>query len=373
MAEAKDVRRYRTNLQGEVDGETVYSALAEAEQDPNLAAVYRKLASVEGAHAEFWRNQLGRKGGVQLSPTLRARALSWLARRFGAAFVLPAIAAGEARDIDAYDHQPEAVAGGLPTDERSHARIIQAAASTGRGLAGPELAVLEGRHRGAAGNSLRAAVLGANDGLVSNLSLVMGVAGANAAGHAVLLAGVAGLVAGSCSMAMGEWLSVNSSRELYKKQIATEAEELEQSPEEEKEELVLIYQAKGLPEDQAKALAERLLSDKSTALDTLAREELGIDPDALGGSAWGAATASFFLFAFGAIFPVAPFLFLSGWPAVGTSLALSGVVLAGIGIGTSLFTGRGALFSAARQVLIGYLAAIITFTVGRLAGGVIAG
>ena len=374
MAEIDDVRRYRTNLQGEVDGETVYNALAEAEPDPNLAAVYRKLASVEGAHAQFWRSRLDRQGvkGVQLAPSLRARATSWLARRFGPSFMLPAIAAGEAHDIDAYDRQPDAVAGGLPTDERSHARVIEAAASTGRGLAGPEVAVLEGRHRGG-GNSLRAAVLGANDGLVSNLSLVMGVAGASAAAHAVLLAGIAGLVAGSCSMAMGEWLSVNSSRELYKKQIATEGLELEQTPEEEKEELVLIYQAKGLPEDQAKALAERLLADKSTALDTLAREELGIDPEVLGGSAWGAATASFFLFAFGAIFPVAPFAFMSGWTAVGTSLALSGIVLAGIGMGTSLFTGRGALFSATRQILIGYIAAIITFSVGRLAGAVIAG
>jgi vacuolar iron transporter family protein len=375
MGEIDDVRRYRTNLQGEVDGETVYSALADAEPDPNLAAVYRKLASVEGAHAQFWRTRLDRRGvkGVQLAPSLRARAMSWLARRFGPSFMLPAIAAGEAHDIDAYERQPDAVAGGLPTDERSHARIIEAAASTGRGLAGPEVAVLEGRHGGAGGNALRAAVLGANDGLVSNLSLVMGVAGASGAAHAVLLAGIAGLVAGSCSMAMGEWLSVNSARELYEKQIQTERSELEQSPEEEKEELVLIYQAKGLPEDQAKALAERLLSDKSTALDTLAREELGIDPDALGGSAWGAATASFFLFAFGAIFPVAPFAFMSGWTAVGTSLALSGVVLAGIGIGTSLFTGRGALFSATRQVLIGYVAAIITFSVGRLAGAAIAG
>jgi VIT1/CCC1 family predicted Fe2+/Mn2+ transporter len=374
MAGTDDVQRFRANLQGEVDGETVYNALANAEPDPNLAAVYRKLASVEGAHAQFWRSRLDREGvkGVQLAPSLRARATSWLARRFGPSFVLPAIAAGEAHDIDAYDRQPDAVAGGLPTDERTHARIIQAAASTGRGLAGPELAVLEGRHRGG-GNSLRAAVLGANDGLVSNLSLVMGVAGASAAAHAVLLAGIAGLVAGSCSMAMGEWLSVNSARELYEKQIQTERSELEQSPEEEKEELVLIYQAKGLPEDQAKALAERLLSDKSTALDTLAREELGIDPDALGGSAWGAATASFFLFAFGAIFPVAPFAFMSGWAAVGTSLVLSGIVLAGIGIGTSLFTGRGALFSATRQILIGYIAAIITFSVGRLAGAVIAG
>lgn len=375
MADNSDARRYRANLQGEVDGEAVYSALAEAEPDPSLAAVYKKLASVEGAHAQFWRTRLDREGirGLKLSPSFRARALAWLARRFSASFVLPTIAAGEARDVDAYDRQQEAVEGGLPAAERSHARILGAAASTGRGLAGPALASLEGRHRMGGGNALRAAVLGANDGLVSNLSLVMGVAGASAAAHTVLLTGIAGLVAGSCSMAMGEWLSVSSSRELYEKQIATEAEELEQSPEEEKEELVLIYQAKGLAEAQAKALAERLLADRSTALDTLAREELGIDPDELGGSPWGAATASFFLFAFGAIFPVAPFAFLSGWPAVGASLVLSGLVLAAIGVGTSLFTGRNAAFSATRQILIGYAAAVVTFLAGRIAGGVLAG
>jgi hypothetical protein len=122
MAKAEDVRRYRTNLQGEVDGAALYGALAEAEADPNLAAVYRKLASVESAHAQFWRGHLDDKGvrGLNLSPSFRARALSWLAMRFGASFVLPAIAAGEARDVGAYDNQPEAVAGGLPTDERSH-------------------------------------------------------------------------------------------------------------------------------------------------------------------------------------------------------------------------------------------------------------
>jgi vacuolar iron transporter family protein len=282
--------------------------------------------------------------------------------------VLPVIAAGEARDVDAYDNQPEAVAGGLPTDERSHARVIGAAAATGRGLSGPSVATLEGRHRGGGGNALRAAVLGANDGLVSNLSLVMGVAGAATSAHTILLTGIAGLVAGSCSMAMGEWLSVNSARELYQKQIATEAAELEQSPEEEKEELALIYQAKGLPESQAKALAERLLSDKASALDTLVREELGIDPDDLGGSASGAAAASFLLFAFGAVFPVAAFVWLSGWPALWASLALSGVALVGIGTATSLFTGRSALFSASRQLVIGYAAAAVTFGIGRLVG-----
>ena len=215
---------------------------------------------------------------------------------------------------------------------------------------------------------LRAAVLGANDGLVSNLSLVMGVSGAAATQHTILLTGVAGLVAGACSMAMGEWLSVNSSRELYQKQIATEGAELEQSPDEEKEELILIYQAKGLDERQAHALADELLSNRETALDTLVREELGIDPEELGGSAWSAASASFLLFSMGAIFPVAPFFFVGGWTGVIVSLALSGAALCAIGAGTSLFTGRGLVFSAARQLVIGYAAAAVTFGIGHLAG-----
>jgi VIT1/CCC1 family predicted Fe2+/Mn2+ transporter len=376
MADNDDVQRYRANLQGEVDSAAVYTALAEAEPEPNLAAVYRKLASVESAHAQFWRDHLGRRGvrGLAITPSFRARAMAWLARRFGASFILPSIEAAEARDVDAYDNQPEAVAGGLPTAERSHAKVLEAAASASRGgLVGPEIATLEGRHRGAGGNALRAAVLGANDGLVSNLSLVMGVAGAATSAHTILLTGVAGLVAGSCSMAMGEWLSVNSARELNQRQIATEKDELEQNPEEEKEELVLIYQAKGIPEAQAKALADRLLDNKDTALDTLVREELGIDPASLGGSAWSAAAASFLLFAFGAIFPVAPYAVLEGGPALIASLALSGLVLAGIGAGTSLFTGRGVLFSSGRQIAIGYLAAAVTFGIGRLMGATLGG
>jgi VIT1/CCC1 family predicted Fe2+/Mn2+ transporter len=375
MASPEDIQRYRANLQGEVDSAAVYEALAQAEPEPNLAAVYRKLASVESAHAQFWRDHLDRRGarGVAIDPSFRARAMSWLARRFGASFILPTIEAAEARDVDAYDSQPEAVAGGLPTAERSHARVIEAAGSVGRGLGGANIATLEGRHRGAGGNSLRAAVLGANDGLVSNLALVMGVAGAATTAHTILLTGVAGLVAGSCSMAMGEWLSVNSARELNQRQIGVEKAELEQSPEEEKEELVLIYQAKGLPEAQAKALADRLLGDRATALDTLVREELGIDPQSLGGSAWTAAGASFCLFAFGAIFPVAPYAVLNGWPALAVSLALSGLVLAAIGAGTSLFTGRGVLFSAGRQIAIGYAAAAVTFGIGRLMGATLGG
>jgi len=182
------------------------------------------------------------------------------------------------------------------------------------------------------------------------------------------LTGLAGLVAGACSMAMGEWLSVTSSRELNQQQIAVEADELQRMPEEEKEEMILIYQAKGLDEAAAHALADRLMANKDSALDTLVREELGIDPDELGGSAWTAAGASFALFAAGAIFPVAPFFWLDGNAALLASLAASGVALVLIGVGTSLFTGRGVLFSSMRQLAIGFAAAGLTFGIGRLVG-----
>jgi VIT1/CCC1 family predicted Fe2+/Mn2+ transporter len=374
MAEGKSAR-YRENLQGEIDGASLYRALAEAETDPKLAEVYHRLAAVEDSHAEYWRKQLVKLGArvPGLKPGFRTRALAFLARRFGPAFVLPAINTLEQTDSGVYDKQPEAVAVGLPQAERSHARILSVIADGKTGLAGGAIARLEGRHRAMGGNALRASVLGANDGLVSNLSLVMGVAGAEASSGSILLTGLAGLVAGACSMAMGEWLSVNSSRELYSKQVATEAMELEEVPEEEKEELVLIYQAKGLGEAEARALADRLLSDKSTALDTLVREELGFDPEELGGSAWGAAGASFVLFATGAIFPVAPYFFLEGVPALFASLAASGIALVLIGAGTSLFTGRGALFSAMRQLVIGFAAAGITYGIGHFVGVSLAG
>ncbi len=223
------------------------------------------------------------------------------------------------------------------------------------------------------GNALRAAVLGANDGLVSNLSLVMGVAGADLAAQSILVTGLAGLLAGAFSMALGEWLSVNTAREAAQRQIATEAAELEQAPEEEEQELALIYEAKGLPEDLSRSLAKELIGNKKTALDTLVREELGIDPDELGGSAWTAAGTSFALFAVGAIFPVAPYFTLVGLPAVIASLAASGVALFAIGAGTVLFTGRGFWFSGLRQLAVGLAAAGVTFGVGRLIGVAVAG
>ena len=369
--------RYTANIQGEVDSAALYRALADAEGNPQLSQIYRKLAAVEEEHASFWAGQLKKlgKGAPSLKPSMRSRILAWLARRFGPSFVLPTIDTLEEIDSGQYDKQSEAVAGGLPAMERSHARIIKAlAGQSPQALSGGALARLEGRHHGLGGNALRAAVLGANDGLVSNMSLVMGVAGAAMSAHVVLLTGLAGLAAGACSMAMGEWLSVTTARESYQRQIAAEAEELREVPEEEQEELALIYQAKGLSEETARTLAGQLIANKDSALDTLAREELGIDPDELGGSAWAAAGTSFGLFAVGAIFPVIPYFFgIGGYEAVAISLGVSGVALIAIGAATAVFTGGRLWRLGLRQLAFGYGAAGITFAIGKLIGVAVGG
>ncbi|MGB8601902.1 MAG: VIT1/CCC1 family protein [Rhizomicrobium sp.] len=378
MGTNTEAARFRSNLQDELDSAHLYRALALAEKDPQKSDVYRKLATVEEQHAGLWRDKLTALNlSANVQPGLRARLLAGLARRFGPGFVLPTVNALEKSGGTGYDSQPDAVAAGLPAAERSHARVMDALTEMSPGQTGSTIASMEGKHRGMGGNALRAAVLGANDGLVSNLSLVMGIFGGvtAAAGseRVVLLTGLAGLVAGACSMAMGEWLSVNSARELYSNQAAKEAEELQQSPDEEREELALIYQAKGLSEADANALATKLMANEDTALDTLLREELGLDPTELGGSPWAAAGWSFCLFSGGAILPVLPFFFLSGGRAAIGSLVLSMLGLAAIGVGTSLFTGRTALFSACRQIAIGLLAAAITYGVGALAGVSIGG
>jgi VIT1/CCC1 family predicted Fe2+/Mn2+ transporter len=176
------------------------------------------------------------------------------------------------------------------------------------------------------------------------------------------------VLAGAGSMALGEWLSVQSSRELYENQIKIEAEEIKANPEEEQEELALIYQSKGLPEARAKELAAHMMSDKDSILDTLAREELGIDPGELGGSPYEAAFTSFFLFAVGAFFPIFPYFFWSGATAIYISLAVSAVGLFLIGAAITLMTGRGVLYSGTRQVLVGLAAATLTFGIGKLIG-----
>jgi VIT1/CCC1 family predicted Fe2+/Mn2+ transporter len=360
-----DVKRYRDNLQGEIDGAYLYEALAQSEPDPKLAEVYKRLASVERRHAKVWADKLGVQVPPVLEPGWRTRALGWLSRKLGTQFVLPTVISLEQRDRDHYDLQPEAKAAGLPADEASHARLLQAVAGS-RGFEGNTLARFEGRHRAMGGNALRAAVLGVNDGLCSNLSLVMGVAGAGLSSHSILVTGFAGLLACACSMAIGEWLSVQSSRELNRRQIGIEAEEIAISPEEEAEELALIYEAKGLTQSDAGKLAHRLIAEPKSALETLSREELGIDPNELGGSPWVAAAMSFGLSIVGAIFPVAPFAFLEGNTAVLISLAMSSIALFLIGAATTIFTGSGVWYSGGRQLVLGWLAASVTFGIGHL-------
>ena len=357
------------NLKDELDGAYLYDALAQAEKDTRLAEVYRRMAAVERRHAAVWIERLKAAGVAPpaFSPGWRTRTLAWLAQRLGAASVLPTIAGLEQKDSRKYAHV--AGAAEMAADEASHDRLLrQVTGSMKGGMEGGALAQLEGRHRASGGNALRAAVLGANDGLVSNLSLVMGVAGAELNNSAILITGLAGLLAGAFSMALGEWLSVQSSRELYQHQIGIEAAEIAAAPEEEAEELALIYEARGLAQAEARRLAQQIIHDPNSALETLAREELNVDPAELGGSAWVAALTSFFLFAMGAILPVIPFTFLSGTAAVTASMIFSGVGLFVIGSGITLFTGRNVLFSGARQVLFGLAAAVATFGIGRLIG-----
>ncbi|CAN5132069.1 hypothetical protein BH20ACT9_BH20ACT9_12620 [soil metagenome] len=367
------VERYRENLQDEVDSAAVYRGMADGEDSPQLADVYRRLAAAEDRHAVFWRERIERAGGTAPPPrpTRRARVLRWLAHRGGADLVLPTVAGTERRDQAMYDHQPEAAATSLPADERSHARLLRTLQAGG--LSGADVARLEGRHRAVGGNALRAAVLGANDGLVSNLSLVMGVAGAALAQGAIVVTGLAGLLAGAASMALGEWVSVRSSAELAERQLRVESDEIAAFPQEEREELRLIYEAKGLSPALARAVADELARDERTALETMAREELGVDPAEPGSSPWVAAAVSFLLFAVGAIVPVAPFLVVTGTSAVVASAVASGAALFALGAAITLFTGRGAVRAGVRQVGIGLAAAAVTYGVGALLGVSLAG
>jgi vacuolar iron transporter family protein len=369
MRVPNDIPRYRANLQAEIDGSVLYRAMADGAKSPELRTLYRHLAETEQGHAELWRARLADAGAsYPRGPTMHARLLAFIARRFGAGMVAGTVAGQEARDQTRYDNQPEVAGTSLAADERSHALLLSSL--TGRGGAeGGLIARFEGRHRATGGNALRAAVLGANDGLVSNFCLIMGVAGAGAERGPILIAGFAGLLAGSLSMALGEWLSVQSARELYANQLRIEADELETMPEEEEMELQLIYEGKGMTSGDAGELARRVVrGDRNTALNTMAREELGINPEELGGSAWVAAFTSFSLFALGAAIPLIPFVTSTGPGAVVGAAILAALALLGIGSAITVVTGQPPIRSALRQLAFGIIAAAITYGIGRLLG-----
>jgi len=382
-----DTAQSLDNLKLERDAIVLYDALAEIEREPRRALAFRTIAGNERRHAEIWASKL-RELGVEVPPPgaarLRVRAIIVLARLLGTRAVSDLVQALEGDEESAYEGQatPEVLA--IAADEREHAEIwkrLDAGAPLPVAAGGSAAVAVErdgdaiGRderwHRAGQSGTLRAVIFGVSDGLVSNTSLVMGVAGAAAGGggdlRVVLLAGIAGLLAGAFSMAAGEYISMQSQRELYERQIALERAELEAMPEEEEAELAAVYRSKGFTATEAAAIARRLFADPEKALDTLIREELGLDPDELG-SPLGAAGGSFVAFAVGAAIPVLPFLLIPGTTAIAVSLVLSLVALFAVGVGVSLLTGRGAIFSGLRQVAIGAAAAGVTFLVGRLIG-----
>jgi VIT1/CCC1 family predicted Fe2+/Mn2+ transporter len=374
-----DADQSLANLSLERDAIILYEALARIEKDPQRASAFERIASNERRHAGIWADKLRDRGlDVPPAPTrprARVAAILVLARLFGTKAVSDLVTALEGDEEELYDAQSSPEVEAIAADEREHAEIW-------RKLKDPDyhpdrdIATRERWHRSGRSGTLRAIIFGVSDGLVSNLALVMGVAGASgpvgAQSHFILLAGVAGLLAGAFSMAAGEYISMQSQRELFERQIALERAEMEAMPEEEEAEMAAIYRAKGFRDDEARAIAHRLFENPEHALDQLIREELGLDPDELG-SPFAAAFGSFVAFAGGAFVPVIPYLIGSGVGAFVAAIVISLVALFAVGAAVSLLTGRSVLFSGARQVAIGAAAAVVTFIVGSLIGVSVAG
>lgn len=361
------------SIQVEVDAGFLYGVLADHESDPDMASVFRQMSEIEMGHALAFLQKNGLGKDQLPPPSTRARVLRFIGKVLGYDYILGVLLDTEKRlSSGVLKARKEA---GLPVSvsDTAHVTIVRNILNSDHKISGTNLARFEKRHRSIGGNALRAAVLGGNDGLVSNFSLVMGIAGAVSGQQEILVAGLAGLLAGALSMAMGEWISVKSSQELYENQMAIEMEELETNPEGEERELALIYQTKGIPEAQAREMAREVMQDKTHAHDILVREELGINAEELRGSAMEAAVASFVFFAIGAIIPVVPFFLLSGTSALLTSAALSAAGLFLIGAAITLFTARSVWFSGVRQMIFGLAAAAVTYGIGTLIGVSLAG
>ncbi|MGE0746465.1 MAG: VIT1/CCC1 transporter family protein [Rhodospirillales bacterium] len=334
-ADRETVARWRE----EMTAAWLYRVLAAAEADPAKAELFRRLSASAEEQAGIIAGPAGAPSGFH--PTLRARLVAIAARALTPRRARALLTALKVRGMSVYDGPAE-----------GH-RMPVTVAEIGRS------------HRGATGGTLRAAVFGANDGLVSNTCLILGIAGAEARPSVLVLTGVAGLLAGAFSMASGEYVSVRSQREMYEHQIALERAELAQYPAEEAEELALIYSARGVPIDEARSLSRRLSENPAQMLNTLAREELGLNPDDLG-SPLGAALSSFFAFAVGAAVPLLPLVLLGD--AVLAAAAVSALALFAVGALLSLFSGRGAVAGGARMLAIGGAAAAATYGAGHLLG-----
>ncbi|MBL7858674.1 MAG: VIT1/CCC1 transporter family protein [Cyclobacteriaceae bacterium] len=356
------------SIQTEIDASFLYQKLAEHEADETVAHVFRQMSDIEKGHAEAFAKKENISLHDLMQPSWRAKTLNTIGKVFGYDYVLGVLMDTEKSLSNAIVVTKKKIGLELTGSETNHVKVLRAILEKENKVTGAQLSRFEKRHRSVGGNAIRAAVLGGNDGLVSNFSLVMGVAGATAGEGGVLLTGLAGMLAGALSMALGEWISVKSSQELYENQMQIEMEELENNPEGEMRELALIYMAKGIPEDQANEMASSIMQDKDHAHEVLVKEELGIDADELKGSAAEAAIYSFILFSIGAVIPVLPFMFTQGTQAIIISVAGSAMGLFLIGGAITLFTGKNVWYSGFRQVFFGLAAAAITFGIGKLIG-----
>jgi VIT1/CCC1 family predicted Fe2+/Mn2+ transporter len=325
----------------------LYRIVSDLESGTPRQILFLELAKAADEQAALWGKEL-LKGGHGLPdayrPDIRTRVVVFLLKRLGPRAMRSVLAAMKVRGMSIYSK-----------------------ASPGHAMP-RNLADVGRRHKGmGSGGNLRAAVFGVNDGLVSNASLIMGVAGASSDNAVILLSGVAGLLAGAFSMAAGEYISMRSQREMFEYQIGLERAELDQYPDEEAAELALIFEAKGLSKVESAKLAETIIADPDRALDTLAREELGLNPDELG-SPWGAAIFSFLAFAGGGVIPLLPFIFASGQTSLLVAVVLTAVALFGVGAALSLFTGRHSLLGGLRMLLIGAAAGAATFVIGKALG-----
>jgi vacuolar iron transporter family protein len=338
----------------ELESVYLYEVLAESDSSPERRALFAQLAEEARGQAAIWAAEVQKVAGESVGefrPSPRARIVAALVRRFGA-------------------HRLRAVLGGMKVRGMSVFRPMPVPGPGGHAMP-HSVEEIGRRHRQqGGGDMLRPAVFGASDGVVSNLCLILGVSGASASSRAVLVSGVAGLLAGAFSMAAGEYISVRSQREMFEHQIDAERDELAEYPEQEAAELSLIYQARGLTKEDADKTASHLIANPQQALDTLSREELGLDPASLG-SPFAAAGSSFASFAVGAAVPLAPFVLASGTSALGASAALTAVALFAIGCAISLFTGRGAFASGTRILVVGGAAGEVTYLIGHLVGAAV--
>lgn len=367
----KRIDLWKENWQKEVEGEYLYRQLADLVTDRNRSAAYREMAEMEKRHAEIWAGHL-RDAGVHIPeqprPSLRTRFLAYLARKFGPSAITGVLTSDEVRDMGDYRdqirHDDSEALKKVIADEAIHARALQSLKSGKNVQVGdPEI-----WHRGAsAGGLLRDIVYGFNDGLTANFGLVMGIVGAQTSKEIILLAGWAGTLADALSMASSGFLASKSEQEVRQHHIELERMEIEMMPEEEEEELRLLYQAKGLDAETAAQIAKKLMEDPNVALAQLAREELGLDPEnppspLQEGVTTGIATA------IGAAIPILPFMFWEGQAAISVSIVLSMLAHFGVGASRALFTGRPALRSGFEMFLVGMGVAVFTYILGKLFG-----